>query len=760
VESQQQYPAGHPGQDIVVDQFLPAPGELSKVPSLQVPKAVQLAEYLRAGFNPWARLVEVRRSGDGSETVVFDVELSQSVRYEVHPVERVAVSFSVADSARPEVVALRSDFPYVPHLNLRDTEFPRSLCLYEDNYAEHRLRWTAVSVVARVREWLRDTAAGTLHGEDQPLEPIFLGTRGSVVLPPDIFAAELGPEPLEIEFRDYGERGQFFLATRPAPATASRKGGFLAVAFVCAPIVHGAIRSLPQTLLDLHRFTSAAGLDLLASLRERIGNWPRDAGVLSRHLVLLVAFPKLRASGAVVEAWDAWAFVTNETLATIGEGLGIWQTRGGIPGIVIGGVPSEARIGSVGMAALNPTYGLSRAGAAKANGIEFVDSRITAVGMGALGSQLTANLLRAGYGRWTAVDGDIMLPHNAARHELEHAAVGWPKAMAMKAMADRLLAEPGLEGFIFADVLEPGDQAGALTASYQGADIIADFSASLAVSRHLCCDVQSPARRISAFLNPTGTDLVVLAEDAKREVKLDCLEMQYYREILTEPGLAEHFASPDGRVRYARSCRDVSTVLSQDQVALHSAIGARALRGALAEDKASIGIWSSGPDLTTRAFHIKPAPMVVKRIGPWSMVTDQAFLEKLQETRAKKLPKETGGVLLGAWDLTCHLIYLVDTIDAPPDSEERKTLFIRGSSGLRERVVDAGRKTGGMIQYIGEWHSHPDGYGTVPSVDDSNVFSWLSAKMKEDGFPPVMLILGESEVRAFVDAIDSGREAA
>ncbi len=633
----------------MVDKFLPAPGEPSTVPLLVVPKARQLAEYLAAGHNPWTRLVEVKMAGgeDETNTVVFDVEveLSQTTVHDIHPVERICVSFSAADLNWPEVLALRTDFPYVPHLNLRDTEFPRSLCLYDDNYLEQKMRWTAISVVARVRDWLRDTATGTLHGQDQPLEPIFLGTRAVLVLPSDTFSGDLGsPKHLEIGFRDHGERGQVFLATRPAPGFADPKGRFVAATLICPPIVHGVIRSLPRTLLDLHRFAMQAGLDLLRALRDRFAAWGRDSSVLDSHLVLVVAFPKLRSSTAAVEAWDTWAFVTNETAGVIGEALGLWQLQGNVPGILIGGTPDEEQASTISMMALNPTYALSRAGAAAANGIELEDRRIAAVGMGALGSQITATLVRAGYGRWTLVDADVMLPHNAARHELDHTAVGWPKAMAMKAITDRMLTEPCVEGFVFADVLVPGDQATPLASCFQQADTIADFSASLAVARHVCCDIVSPARRLSAFLNPTGTDLVVLAEDVNRRIPLDCLEMQYYREVLNRPELAGHFARQDGRVRYARSCRDISSVLPEDQVAFHAAVGARAVRAALAQDEASIGIWSSASDLTTRAVHILPEPSAVLKIGEWTLITDELLLTKLQRVRDKKLPNETGGV--------------------------------------------------------------------------------------------------------------------
>jgi hypothetical protein len=60
-----------------------------------------------------------------------------------------------------------------------------------------------------------------------------------------------------------------------------------------------------------------------------------------------------------------------------------------------------------------------------------------------------------------------------------------------------------------------------------------------------------------------------------------------------------------------------------------------------------------------------------------------------------------------------------------------------------------------MLQYVGEWHSHPNDYGTAPSGDDRNVFEWITERTTEDGYQPVMAIVGELEARWFVESISS-----
>jgi hypothetical protein len=742
----------------VADTYLPSPGQPAALAALTIPKARQLAEHLKAETHPWARLVETTRTQDTDDvnTVVFDVdvEVSQERINDIHDVERVAVSFRASDANWPQVLALRADFPFVPHLFLREDEFPRSLCLYEDSYAEQKMRWTAISIIERVREWLRDTAAGTLHAGDQPLEPIFLGLRAVLILPHDTFSVDAAVPPrLNIVRFEPGECGEVFVAARPTTASGDREAGFIAITLLCPPIVHGAIRVVPKSLLELHRFSVQAGLDLFDELRQHMREWLGDTSAMNCRLLIVLGFPKVRRTGSSVETTDVWGFVTNDVVTRIGETLGLWQMQGAVPGVLLGGRPDEDLASTVGLLPLNSMFTLSRAMAAAVNGFEPECRRITAVGLGALGSQLTATLVRAGYGRWTFLDGDLLLPHNVARHELYHMAVGRPKAAVMKMAADGILAESSVDGFAIVDVLNPGNQAETVATSFAQADAITDFSASLAVSRHLARDVPSPARRLAAFLNPRGSDLVVFAEDAGRKITLDCLEMQYYREILVNPDLADHLKPPDGRVRYARSCRDVSSTVPEDQVAMHAAIGARAVRTALARDAAGIDIWTSTPDLSTKRVHIQPVGIVTCQLGEFDLVTDERFTAMVRQLRGEKLPRETGGVLLGCWDLTRKLVYVVHTIISPPDSKERSCLYIRGVAGLREAVELAKARTGHMLQYLGEWHSHPDGYGAAPSKDDYNVWAWVKEKTQEDGYPPVMLIAGERDLTWFVGSV-------
>jgi integrative and conjugative element protein (TIGR02256 family) len=139
---------------------------------------------------------------------------------------------------------------------------------------------------------------------------------------------------------------------------------------------------------------------------------------------------------------------------------------------------------------------------------------------------------------------------------------------------------------------------------------------------------------------------------------------------------------------------------------------------------------------------VTPAAVHRGRIGEWTLIIDGGVVDRLATLRAGRLPNETGGVLLGAYDMDRRAIYVADTIPSPPDSVEWPTLYIRGCEGLPAAVASAAARTGRQLEYIGEWHSHPDRCSTRPSDDDLQVFAWLTERMAVEGLPALMAIAG------------------
>jgi hypothetical protein len=565
----------------------------------------------------------------------------------------------------------------------------------------------------------------------------------TIVLPSDIFndKSKGDREELLIGWAGGSEACRVLLSER---GKGDGKAPFLAVYFIAEPQAHGVIKRRPTNLFELDALLAGAGVSLLDYLREKLSDWNQEP-LLKKKLLLVVACPLSRGETQTIEATNLWAFVTASTVAEVGVAIGIWEKSPDGKGLghVLTRDP-DANGSNIGIDIMSPQLDLTRGSAASASGWDADTRKVVAVGVGSLGSQVVRLLAQAGFGIWTLIDEDVLLPHNTARHAMGGAWVGWPKVAAMAFEIDRLYESAEKTVAIQADVLNLQSKREGVEEALTGADTILDFAASIPVSRWLANLRSATSRRVSMFLNPRGSDLVMLAEDLERHIQLDCLEMQYYRAIANTTDLGDHFKSPEGRIRYARSCRDVTMTIPNQLPALHAAIGANAIRCAVAKPGAEISIWKSDEQTgEVKRLSVPITGTQEQKLGEWTLIVDEHVIQRLSDLRMCKLPNETGGVLIGSYDLARKTVYVVDTVPSPPDSVAWPTMYIRGSAGLADEVKRINSVTDGQLEYVGEWHSHPDGCSCLPSEDDILVFSWLTENMGDAGLPALMAIAGQ-----------------
>lgn len=284
--------------------YLPIEGNVIRPDELRIRRARAVAVALDK--LDYVFLLECHRKEDtGQEILVFEseVELGQIIRNDIRSRERLAIIFDPSDDILPDAISLRDDFPQVPHLNLREHEFPRSLCLYEETPQEAYLRWTAVNFIGRIRSWLALTARGTLHADDQPLEPLLQTSPVRIVLPHDLLAPERNKD---IEFiavvKAVRAGGRFTLIAQYEANNQQDPPEYVATVLVGLPQQHGIIRHVPANLRDLHEFAERAAIDLLSVLRTRIREWfvnKPHGNFLKAKLLLILVLPKTRPAAGL-----------------------------------------------------------------------------------------------------------------------------------------------------------------------------------------------------------------------------------------------------------------------------------------------------------------------------------------------------------------------------------------------------------------------------------------------------------------------------
>ena len=735
--------------------FVPINGRIVDSDTLTSPRAIATALAISAK-GAFATLIECRVTED-AEIVVFDadIERPQLPINDIKRIERIAAVFPVSADSLPEALALREDFPMVPHLNLQDAAKPRSLCLYDRPWTELRHSWTGTAFVERVRLWSAKTARGELYEADQPLEPLMFSHGWALVVPAK-FGLSDGPSTLTVRVVLVdGEDGRVLVSDDGRSPDRGGKTSFV-MYIDTPPRAHGVIQRTPQTLADLAALVDGEGFCLLPRLREALQAVPdaiRTSQERRREIlpIFVLGLPKTRREGGEVEMIELKGFLCADNIEAVGVAVGAWIVNGTALGYPLGEI-EEADGANSNVGVVNIVHELTPERAAMYSGLTRRDARrIVAIGAGALGSQVALNLGRSGFGQWTLIDDDAFMPHNAVRHALAgRFQVGYNKAQCtaidMNSIAD---CEPIAHG-IPGNFLTPGDHGASVDKTLAEAEVVLDMSASVAVARALS-DAELPCRASSMFLSPNGQDLVLMSEGPERNIRLDDLEMSYYAEVASREELAGHLEVLAAPLRYGTSCRDVSVSMRQSDVGALAGLGASAFVQDVSQEQASSRVWRlDSSSLSVRVFDLAPTPFLEVEQHGWRVSVCRRMLERMHGLQKERLPVETGGILLGGVDYARRRVHLVLALASPPDSEEWPTMYIRGVHGLnaeRERIV---RVTAGNLDYLGEWHSHPEGVSTQPIEDDRKVFGWICELAAVDGRPAVMLIVGEGGGRLFV----------
>lgn len=678
--------------------------------------------------------------------------------------ERLALIYAPSDLLPHNVWALRSDFPVTLHQNQMPQGHASSLCLYFESWPAVRRSWTPERHLQRILWWLRETANGTLHRDDQPIEQFYFTAEFEVVLPYDFVERAADPE-LAIQLAKVSTKADEFKVVRSRfvsrNGTSSRNENFVDILAVSVnPVSHANVEKLPYTLGDIHDQLSRRGSELLNSLKSvikerytepklKIQNDPKST-------LLVLSIPRLRSAEGEAERIDVRGFMLTEDIPSIGMKLGIFMN--GMDGyayqnITIGscaaaepdvnGVWRNIKIAPMVEVKTSTTKEYARRASGVLNeGSEFHG---TLAGVGALGSVLADVWSREGWGSWTYIDDDILKVHNVVRHAGKDHDIGRYKADIVSELVSMNYSDEIERANSIVGKIEDANKP-EVEAAIRAASILVDATTTLYVPRDLSQHEFAP-RIASVFLTPSGKSSVMLLEDRERRVRLHSLESQYYRAILNCEWGANHLTGHYGNLVVGGGCRDVSSVISNELILLHGASLARQVRLKSIQSDPQIRVLDLDEETGALAsITIQVHQPIIHELGEWKVVWDEGLRVKLYEERSRGLPNETGGVLFGYHDQKLKMVFVVDSLPAPPDSEASKTGFTRGMMGISESLSLCAEKTAHVVGYVGEWHSHPPRSSSRPSGLDVNLLADLAYKMALDGLPALMMIVAEDDV--------------
>lgn len=388
------------------------------------------------------------------------------------------------------------------------------------------------------------------------------------------------------------------------------------------------------------------------------------------------------------------------------------------------------------------------------------DGSIVHIGCGSVGSKIAMHLAKSGHDPFILVDNAVFSPHNAARHACvpPPEIPGIPKAALLteEIRRMRLAAEPVVEDIVEickgeSTSVNPLRSNNRLVIESTGSIAVRDMLASLPSGRLV-------GRLLHAVLYGQGKIGVMAIEGPNRSPNVNDLVLSLYDECVTDPELASVFSAKSSmhRQEVGQGCGSQTMVMPDTRISLFaSGMAQRAMQILATNDcgplKGELWIGKLTDDelgVLWKLIEVGPTETLRLRIeAPWEIRIPQRVSRIMFEEMNKWRETETGGVLMGRLSLYNRCFNIARIVEAPPDSTRTRNSFILGVEGLRANIQDIHDKSGGMLAYLGTWHTHPLG-GDASDIDKRMLEQLRGLPF---GAPAVGLIVTPSGFRAIVD---------
>ncbi|MCU8058409.1 Mov34/MPN/PAD-1 family protein [Shewanella sp. SM34] len=714
--------------------------------------------------NPYVEFIELREIADGSNrTEVIVIEVGDSTIRMNNPGqikrrEKFAITVDLQSSIPVIFRALRKDFPTMAHMYYVPHNTPKALCLYNVNWSTVEHHWTPEMFIQRLFWWLRESSELRLHRNDQPLEPLFYQSSYEVILPANFMEVFCrNGLCLTLEWVNYESNSHKILRAKVTKDTGNKEffeGDFKCVKFFADPVESNSISNYPSTLAELSEKLGAEKFD--RELYNSIYNLVPENGITAKQsgverLFILVCIP--RHLNGEFHRYDVIGYFLNVSFFELAKDFGVIshyaQNNKWHKIKLIGGVAVEDISSSIWkrhhLLPVEIRNSLNSEFARNISGIDASNACFNGIiaGVGALGGLLGQIWARGAWGQWCFVDPDYLNPHNLARHVGYDYMLGRPKAVVLQALTNDIYPHAETHSALHCSIT---DQNNELIMALEKASILVDVTASYNVPRELSVREDVP-RVASLFLTPSGSSCVLLMEDSHRYLRAADIEAQYYRAILNSEWGNIHLTNHQGDIWVGGGCRDISVKLADDRLHLYAGVLAKQLRRRVDIQEAQACVWCVEEVTDAISSHeIKLYPVTRDIKSEWVVIYDEGLINKIRSIRLNALPCETGGILLGIVDTKSRTLHLVDALLPPNDSIASPVNFTRGIEGLSGALSSVHERTAGIVDYVGEWHSHPNGCSASPSSDDNQLITRLAETMRHDGLPVLMLIVSDTEI--------------
>ncbi len=690
---------------------------------LRLPRSISIYRTVKA--SPKITIKECRVNSNGDEIIIITLHSLSIPDEPVFPIfkeEDVAIKCCKEDINLPAVFAIRKDFPVgLPHSNAMPFSHPVSMCVSDVSFIDYRLQFSAYDFLITIRRWFELNSIGELHERNRPLEVFYISKVVAMIK----------------DLQSHGAYGSFTMVSENTGILKFvdlPEATHYILPFKTDEVLSQGLAEIPKTIGDLKRLTINNGISILNAIEA----FYRKAAEIDLPLLMPILISQKRTNDSTPELIELFFIRFHKKIHDISLRLK-----------KLSGKESTAWLYSQPIEIIMTIPPISRDTNAQSNGLSDLFRQVAFIGAGTLGGNIIDHFIRQGVSKKVVViDNDKLLPHNIARHVLPPQYVMQSKVKAFKDVYRDI--EGQKIDCIDKDFLlfnESDTQR-----AFGKAELIVDASTSIAVERSLALDNRyGNIRRCSVFLNPKGTELILLQEDPDRNYRLDLLEMNYYRVLIINDQFSNHLEVSKSQTTNSFSCRSESAIMDYDNIGMLANVASQQLKKIPLSTSALISIWQVAPDDSTIArvnLPVSEWDSFIKNGVKIYVISD--VVEEMKRQRASSIPNETGGVLFGCYDKDRQIIYVLFSQPAPNDSKNSPSSFVRGCDGLEKVQDTVYKKTFYQVRYLGEWHTHPTG-SNAPSHTDINQFKEMSHNHLSQDIPFVQAIIGDNGV--YINAV-------
>lgn len=404
--------------------------------------------------------------------------------------------------------------------------------------------------------------------------------------------------------------------------------------------------------------------------------------------------------------------------------------------------------------------------ARKLSAIDDMNSYALAiVGCGALGSKVSSHLSRAGYNNQLLIDNDQILPHNIIRHALYSDMIGVNKAEALADSFKNFYKDDMLSNYKpIKDSIFSAVQDFSIISTEQ-CTVLCDFTASASVMEFLIDKKDNLPPVIRGEIAYNGKLGFLYMEGKYKNPGLEHLQTVLFncaRELneLSEwlKDFEEKVSNKDEaeleEITIGMGCSSDTFRISDDVISNHASLFSTYIRKNLGSEKLSGQIVINYFDSDnicknyTKVIEVPGFLSIPSECGQWIIYISTNIYNKMMIDLHKHAPNETGGILIGSINIIKKTIIVVDTF-TPKDSQRGPYAFERGVNDLPETIVKIKHETGGILGYVGEWHSHPKG-ALILSHDDKDTLCKIKNNLSKVNIPTHICIINENNIASFV----------